>query len=151
MDTMPTLTTMEKVLFLRQVPLFATLPPNDLKQIATVTGEQAFSDGTIIAEQGEAGDILYIIISGQVAVTAIAEDGSQLELGQRQPGEYVGEMAVISDEVRMASLTAYGDVRTLCISRREFREILHLRPEASLAVINVLSTRLRELSQSKPS
>jgi len=150
MDTMQTLTTMEKVLFLRQVPLFATLPPNDLKQIATVTGERAFSDGTIIAEQGEAGDVLYIIISGNVAVTAMAEDGSQLELGHREPGEYVGEMAVISDEVRMATLTAYGDVRTLCISRREFREILHLRPEASLAVINVLSTRLRELSQAKP-
>jgi hypothetical protein len=150
MDTMQTLTTMEKVLFLRQVPLFATLPPDDLKQIATVTGERAFSDGTIIAEQGEAGDVLYIIISGEVAVTAKADDGSQLELGLREPGEYVGEMAVISDEMRMATLTAYGDVRTLCISRREFREILHLRPEASLAVINVLSTRLRELSQSKP-
>jgi CRP-like cAMP-binding protein len=145
-DTLQTLSTMERILFLRQVPLFEKLPPNDLKQIAAVTGERAFSDGTIIAEKGEAGDVLYIIVSGEVIVTAVGEDGSRTELGRRQAGEYVGEMAIISDEVRMATLTAYGDVRTLYISQREFKEILHLRPEVGLAVMSELCARLRELS-----
>ena len=146
MDTIHTLSTMERVLFLLRVPLFANLPPNDLKQIAMISGERTFSDGAIIAEQGEAGDVLYIIVSGEVLVTAVDEDGHQMELGRRQPGEYVGEMAIISDEVRMASLTASGEVRTLCISQSQFKEILRLRPEAGLAVMSVLCERLRELS-----
>jgi HEAT repeat protein len=146
MDTIDTLSTMERVLFLHRVPLFANLPPNDLKQIAMIADESTFSDGAIIAEQGEAGDVLYIIVSGEILVTAADDNGHQIELGRRQPGEYVGEMAIISDEVRMASLTALGEVRTLCINQSQFREIIRLRPEASLAVMSVLCERLRELS-----
>jgi HEAT repeat protein len=144
MDTLQTISTMERVLFLRRVPLFADLPPNDLMQIAAVSGEQAFSDGTIIAEQGESGDMMYIIVDGEVLVTAHSEGSDETVLGRRHPGEYVGEMAIISDEVRMASLVARGDVRTLSIDQSQFREILRLRPEASMAVMRVLSSRLRE-------
>jgi hypothetical protein len=93
-DTLQTLSTMERNLFLRQVPLFEKLPPNDLKQIAAVTGERALSDGTIIAEKGEAGDVFYIIISGEIIVTADGESGGRTELGRRQSGEYIGEMAL---------------------------------------------------------
>lgn len=144
MDTLQTLPIMERVLFLRRVPLFAELPPNDLKQIAAVATEMAFGDGAIMATQGEPGDAMFIIVSGEVVVTATSDDGSPVELGRRQPGEYVGEMSIISDEVRMATLTASGDVRTLSISQAQFKEILRLRPEASLAVMAVLSDRLRE-------
>lgn len=146
MDTIHTLSTMERILFLHRVPLFANLPPSDLKQIAMIAREEIFSDGAIIAEQGEAGDVLYIIVSGEVLVTTADENGQESELGRRQPGEYVGEMAIISDEVRMASLKALGEVRTLSINQSQFREILRLRPEASLAVMSVLCERLRELS-----
>ncbi len=144
MDTLQTLSTMERILFLRRVPLFATLPVSDLKQIAAVAGERAFGDGTIIAEQGEPGDVLYIIVSGEVVVTAESADGDKKELGLRQSGDFVGEMAIISDETRMASLSARGELRTLCISQSQFKEILRLRPEASLAVMSVLCARLRE-------
>jgi HEAT repeat protein len=144
MDTLQTISTMERVLFLRRVSLFTDLPPNDLMQIAAVAGEQAFSDGTIIAEQGESGDMMYIIVDGEVLVTAHGNGGDETVLGRRHPGEYVGEMAIISDEVRMATLVARGDVRTLTIDQRQFREILRLRPEASMAVMRVLSSRLRE-------
>jgi HEAT repeat protein len=144
MDTLQTLSTMERILFLRRVPLFATLPVSDLKQIAAVAGERAFGNGTIIAEQGEPGDVLYIIVSGEVIVTAVSADGEQKELGLRHSGDFVGEMAIISEETRMANLTARGELRTLCISQSQFKEILRLRPEASLAVMSVLCTRLRE-------
>ena len=98
----------------------------------------------VIAEQGEPGDILYIIVSGEVVVSTVDEAGQMVELGRRQSGEYVGEMAIISDEVRMATLTAAGAVRTLCINQRQFKEILRLRPEVALAVMAGLSQRLRE-------
>jgi HEAT repeat protein len=144
METVNTLSTVERVLFLRRVQLFGDLPADDLRQIASVAEEMTFNDGDALAMQGEAGDMLFIIISGEVAVTAASEGDGQIELGRRQPGDYVGEMSIISNEVRMATLTAMGPVRTLSISQKQFREILRLRPEVALAVMAGLSQRLRE-------
>ncbi len=145
MESVQTLSAVERVLFLRQVRLFADLPIDDLRQIASVAEEMTFDDGAILARQGEPGDILFIVVSGEITVTARGEGGRRIDLGRRQAGDYVGEMAIIGDEVRMATLTAAGSVRTLYISRKQFQEILRLRPEVALAVMAGLSQRLREL------
>ena len=65
-------------------------------------------------------------------------------LARRGPGEYVGEMAIISQEPRMASLVAQGDVRVLNIEQAQFEAILRERPDTSLAVMRVLCARLKE-------
>lgn len=150
MESVRTLSAVERVLFLRRVRLFADLPADDLRQIASVAEEMTFEDGTTLARQGEPGDMLFIIISGEIVVTAAGESGKRVELGRRQAGDYVGEMAIISDETRMATLTAVGSVRALCISQKQFREILRLRPEVGLAVMAGLSRRLREQLESGP-
>jgi HEAT repeat protein len=144
METIQTLSVMERVLFLRQVPLLAGLLADDLVRIASVAGEAFFVDGAVMARQGEVGDALYIIVSGEVTVSARTNDGDEHELARRGVGEYVGEMAIISDELRMATLTARGDVRALTISQAAFRDILRMRPEVSLAIMNTLCQRLRE-------
>ena len=64
METLATLPTMERIIFLRHVPLFADLPPSDLKQIAAVAGEQLYEDGAFIAREGEAGNELLVIVDG---------------------------------------------------------------------------------------
>jgi CRP/FNR family cyclic AMP-dependent transcriptional regulator len=150
MESVRTLSTVERVLFLRRVRLFADLPPDDLRQIAAVAEEMTFDDGAVLARQGEPGDMLFIIISGEVVVTAAGESGNRVELSRRRPGDYVGEMAIISREKRMASLSAVGPVRALCISQKQFREILRLRPEVALAVMAGLSHRLREQLSTGP-
>jgi CRP-like cAMP-binding protein len=124
--------------------LFVELSPDDLKGIAAITGEQVFSDGEIISEQGEMGDEMYIIVSGEVRVIVEGEGQSQQEIVRRQTGEIVGEMSILDQSPRMASLVAAGDVRVLCIAQPDFEEILRLRPETSLAVMRVLCDRLRE-------
>jgi hypothetical protein len=145
METAATLSIMERVLFLRKVPLFTGLPPADLKQVAGIAGERLYVHGELIARQGEPGDDLYIITSGQVAVMAGGPAGpNDHEVARRGPGEYVGEMAVISQEPRMASLVAVGEVRLLCIGRPQFEEILYERPETGLAVMRELIARLKE-------
>ena len=88
--------------------------------------------------------MLFRSVSGEVRVVAAGGDGQALELARRTPGEYVGEMAILSQEPRMASLVASGGVRTLCIDQKQFEGILRERPETSLAVIQVLCARLRE-------
>ncbi|HEV2458161.1 MAG TPA: HEAT repeat domain-containing protein, partial [Ktedonobacterales bacterium] len=148
METLPTtLSTMQRILFLRRVPLFADLPPADLKHIATIAVERLYPDGATIVRQGDPGDDLYIIVSGAVRVLAATDTDpqSQVELARCQAGEYVGEMAIISQDPRMASLVAAGNVRTLCIGQQPFEGILRERPETSLAVMRVLCTRLREM------
>ena len=140
MDTLPTLTAMERILFLRRVPLFAGLEPVDLKQVAEISIERFFTNGEFIAHQGDPGDDLYIIVSGAVRVH-ITSGG---ELALRGPGEYVGEMAILDKLPRMASLSAVGDTRLLCINQKDFETILQQRPAISLEVIHVLSERLRK-------
>jgi HEAT repeat protein len=142
MDTLKTLSIMERILFLRRVALFAEMSPGDLKQVASIASEMFYPDGVYLAHSGESGDEMYIIVSGEVQV--LSEAGT--EIVRRGAGEYVGEMALISQEPRMASLMAAGDVRTLCINQKQFHGILRERPETGLAVMRVLCERVKELS-----
>jgi len=148
MDTLATLSLMERIIFLRRVPMFAGMPPADLKQVASIAGETVFADGQALAQQGEPGDEMYIVISGEVRVMVTPENQKESrEVARRRSGDYVGEMAIISREPRSATLIAAGDVRALCIDRKQFESILRERPEISLAVMRVLCQRLKELSE----
>lgn len=143
-EALPSLSLMERVVFLRRVPLFAELSPADLKHVAEVVSEHAYPGGEVIAEQGEPGEELYIVVDGEISVMVTQDGGRAVEVARRGVGDYVGEMSVISREPRMASLLCAGDVRTLAIDRKRFERILRERPDASLAMMRVLSSRLRE-------
>jgi HEAT repeat protein len=148
--TLPTLSMMERILFLRRVALLADLGPADLKAVAEVTDEYLFSSNELIAEQGEPGEELFIIVSGQIDVRTNGRQGPGREIARRKPGEVVGEMALLDQQPRMASLVAEGEVRVLRIEQRVFVDLLRTRPEISLGVIRVLSQRLRESAALKP-
>jgi hypothetical protein len=143
MDTLATLSTMERVLFLRKVPLFVELPPPDLAPIAAIAKERLYDDGEVIAEQGDEGSEMYIIVSGAVAV--VARSGETIRvIATRSSGDVVGEMSLMTSEPRIAGLVAEGAVRVLSIDRRRFDSILRERPDTSIAVIQVLCRRLAE-------
>jgi HEAT repeat protein len=140
-----TLSDMERVLFLRKVPLFVELPPQDLKGLAEISEERSYVDGETIAGEGEAGDELHIVVEGEVRVLRQGSNSAEeAELARRAPGDVVGEMALITQEPRMASLVASGDVLTLSVGRKEFESVLRERPDIAIAVIRVLSQRLVE-------
>jgi CRP/FNR family transcriptional regulator, cyclic AMP receptor protein len=137
--TLPTLAVMERVLFLRKAPMFEGLPPEDLKRIGAVADEAVHSDGDVIVAEGEAGTEMLIIVSGEVVVVVNGR-----EVARRREGDVVGEMAAITNQPRMATLVATGDVRLLTIGQRQFAGILRERPETSFAVMRVLARRLTE-------
>jgi hypothetical protein len=143
-ETLTTLPTMDRVLFLRRVPLFADLPPQDLLPIAAIASEHAFADADTIAEQGDPGDEMHIIVNGYVMVILREADGHQQVLAVRSAGDVIGEMAVVTGGARMASLAAKGDVRLLSIERRQFESVLRERPETALALMRVLCERLAD-------
>jgi len=150
METLPTLSTLERILFLRRVPLFADLSPAELKQVALIASEFSFSQSELLARQGEAGDEMYIILEGEIEVSVDGPAGRREVLARRGPGECVGEMSIISREPRMASLTAASDLRILRIAQKEFEGILRERPQTGLAVMRVLIKRLKEAHGATP-
>ena len=144
--TNATMPVIERVLFLRRVPLFDELAPADLGAIAEVAQERSFADGELLASEGELGDELLIVASGTVRVEA---GGS--EIARRGVGEVVGEMSLITRGPRMASLVADGDVRAIRIGRREFESMIHDRPDIGIGVMRVLAQRLAEARPAGPS
>lgn len=148
MDTLATLSLMDRILFFKRVPLFANFSPVDLKQVATLADEEVFSDGEELGHEGDVGDVMFIIINGEVKVYS-QRDGQEYEIARRKAGDYVGEMSIIGREPRMASLVAVGDVRTLCIDQKSFEGLIRERPDVSLAVMQALTKRLKEASLKK--
>ena len=128
----------DRVIFLRKVPLFAALPPQDLEPIAAVAEEYLFPEGEMLAAEGEPGDTMYVIVEGEVRV--LGSDGE--ELAVRGPGDFIGEMAVILSRPRTASLLASSAVRVLELRKAAFEAILRERPETAIAMMHVLCERL---------
>jgi CRP/FNR family transcriptional regulator, cyclic AMP receptor protein len=143
MENIAALSLMERILFFRRVPLFADLSSGDLKQVAMIAQEETFGDGVTLVREGDIGDVMFIIVSGEVRVL-ITKGQKEVELARRKAGEPIGEMALLSKQPRVATVTAVGTVRALCIDQKSFEALLRDRPDASLAVIQVLCQRLNE-------
>ena len=80
MQTLHTLSLMERILFLKRVPLFANLPPAELKQVAAIADEHLFVDGEVMAQQDEPGEELYVIVSGNVTITGPVVAGKDSDI-----------------------------------------------------------------------
>lgn len=145
MQTLRTLSTLDRILLMREIPMFSRLAPEDLEKIAEVAVEQLFPAGTVICREGEAGDSLYVIVQGSVKVLK-KTGGDQTLLAIRGEGEFVGEMAILESTMRFATLQADTDVRMLVLEGGAFKTILRDRPEVAISVLQHMSRRLRELS-----
>lgn len=133
--------TVEKVLFLRHVSLFSTVPTRELGHIAAITEEVVQPAGSTIFTQGDQGDSLYLVVEGEVGIYF---DGKRLNT-IRERG-YFGEMSILDDEPRSATAKAETDCLLLRIQRDDFNSILQAHFDAVLAIIKTLTRRLRELT-----
>ncbi len=132
------LTTVEKVLFLKSIDLFARIPGEDLAQISVITEEVTYEDGESIFEEGQLGDALFLVVSGEVRVHRGTREFARLGVG-----ECFGEMAILDSAPRSATVSALDDVDCLKIEREDFYDILGEKPEIAQGVIRVLTARLR--------
>jgi hypothetical protein len=139
------LSVIERVLFLRKVPLFADVSPQDLERLAELVEERGYADGEVIASEGEIGDEEYIVIDGTIRVVQ-DRDGSEREVARRGVGDVVGGLSMLRQAPRIASLVADGAVRTVCLRYRDVESILRERPEIAMAAMRVLAERLAEAS-----
>jgi HEAT repeat protein len=141
-ETLRTLGTMERVLLLRRVAIFAKLTPEDLQEIAVVAHERVFQEGDALCTEGEEGDELFILVEGRVRVIKQA-NGEMKTLRIIEPVEQVGELAILRRQPRSATAVAEGGpVRTLVITAQAFASILRDRHEVALATVSALAERL---------
>lgn len=131
--------TVEKVVFLRAVPLFSGLATSEIGRVAGIAEEVVFTSGSRIITQGEHGDSMFLIAEGEVRVH-IGE--SQLAVLTRN--DFFGEMSLLDYEPRSASVTALTDCLLLRIGQRDFQRVLFTRAEVAQAIIRTLTRRLRK-------
>lgn len=130
----------ERMLTLRAVPLFAEVSADQLLPLAAVAREAAFERGQALFHEGDAGDALYVILSGQVEIrrgpNRVATCGA---------GECIGEIAVLDARPRSATATATGPTRCLSIGAGDFDDLHETAPGLSRGVIRTLTARVRDL------
>ena len=140
--TRQTLGDMERMLFLRGVPLFGELSPEDLQRIAMTAVERYYPAGEAIVREGELGDELVVIVEGSVRV--VRGDGADQRLLRTYGrGDHIGELAALRERPRVATVLAdEPGVRGLVITGEGLRAILRERPEAAMAMLATLAERL---------
>lgn len=127
----------EKVELIKKVPLFAGCSKGELEQIAHIADEIDLSEGKEMTQQGSRGREFFVLLEGEADVT---KDGQSInKLGA---GDFFGEIALVADSPRTATVTATSPVRALVITDRSFKRLLEEQPEIQNKVLQALAKRL---------
>jgi HEAT repeat protein/CRP-like cAMP-binding protein len=153
------LSTIERVIFLKEAPFFQDMTVDQLKVLANICEEQLYPEEARIFEEGDPGGALYVVVSGRVAIERGGQrKGSVVRLATIEAHSYFGEMSFFDDSPRSAAAVAIQDTLMLRLRHEPLVALARQHPDLSLALINVLSQRLRQandriaqLARSRPS
>src|SRR5881392_3667318 len=109
---------------LKAVPLFSSFPEEQLRMLASVVARKSATRSTIVMAGGDATDSLYIVLSGRLKVMMSDAEGKEVILSILGPGEFFGEMGLIDDSPRSASVVAIEPCELLAIAKRDFKKCL---------------------------
>ena len=131
---------------LARVDLFSSQDKRELKVLSGSCQERKYSAGSTLIKQGDSGAGLYVIIHGLVKITLENNpDRVETDLGTFGSGSVLGEMALLDDLPRSATVTAVEDTTALLLPVWEFRTAVRNHPEIALKLLAILSKRLRKL------
>ena len=129
---------------LKSVPMFASFSPDELRALVGMIARRSAPRGSAIMHEGDPVDSLYIVISGRLKVMMGEADGKETILSIIGPGEFFGEMGLIDDNPRSASVVAIEPCELLAVTKRAFKKCLAENSALAMAVMRVLVRRLRE-------
>jgi diguanylate cyclase (GGDEF)-like protein len=139
----PQMGSIEEVL--ASVHVFASLQPEQLARLVASATEHTFPSGHILVRQGDEAGVAYVIVTGRVRVTETVSDSPvQMLLGEMGPGEITGEIGVIRQRLRSASVITLERTRCIAIPADVFLELLHNSTDMSLALLRTMAGRLYE-------
>ncbi|MBM3367953.1 MAG: cyclic nucleotide-binding domain-containing protein [Betaproteobacteria bacterium] len=129
---------------LKSVPLFAGFPDDQLRTVVTMVTRRSAPRSSLIMAAGDATDSLYVVISGRLKEMMGDAEGKEVILSLIGPGEFFGEMGLIDDSPRSASVIAIEPCELLSLSRRDFKKCMAENFDMTMAVMKGLVRRLRE-------
>jgi CRP-like cAMP-binding protein len=127
----------QKVELIRKVPLFAHLSKRQLEQIAQIADEIDLREGKEMTKQGSRGREFFVLLEGDAEVK---KDGRRIN--RLKGGDFFGEIALVSDVPRTATVIASSPVRALVITDRSFKRLLQDAPQIQAKVLSALAERL---------
>ncbi len=127
---------------LREIPLFSEMDEQEVAGIRAIMDEMKFKAGQIIIREGDVGDLFYVITAGQAEVTIRDADGTEVLLHKVGPGDFFGELSMLTNEPRTARVRAVENLTTLVLERDEFFDFLRTHTHAAIDVMVELSGRL---------
>jgi len=130
-----------KVQALRRAPLFEDLSRKELLQLARASEDLEVAPGKVLCNEGEVGQEFFVIIDGKVEVTRKGK-----RVAMRGGGEFVGEIALLEETPRTATVTAKTPLRLFVLTRKDFRHLVNENPSVERKVLRALARRVVELS-----
>ena len=131
----------EDVELLRNIPLFAKIVPSKLKLLAFTSERLTFSPGDSLFKQGDDGDALYVIMEGEADVL-IDTPGGQITVATMGKNDFVGDIAVLCDVPRTATVTATSKLTTMRVTKDLFFQLVSQFPQIAIEIMRELARRL---------
>jgi CRP-like cAMP-binding protein len=131
---------------LRQVPLFSALSEDELARVAEVAGVARFEPEEVVFREGETSSSCYMICSGHAAALREHPDGRVITLARFGPGDIFGELAMLDNEVRSATIKALDEVQAIAVLGPDMRRLLE-NPGIAVKLITALARKLRESNE----
>jgi CRP/FNR family cyclic AMP-dependent transcriptional regulator len=131
-----------KVKSLRQAPLFEGLSKKELTELARRSEDMELDAGTVLCKEGDIGQEFFVIVDGEVDVKRKGR-----RLGTRGPGDFIGEIALLEDMERTATVTAKTPLRVFVLTRTTFQHLINENPAVERKVMRTLARRLAAMSK----
>jgi CRP-like cAMP-binding protein len=137
------LSPIDKIMFLKEIPLFQGLSVEQLRVLSGVCEEEFFPTGARLYSEGDRGGTLYIVVSGRVGIEQEKRPGSAVQIAAVEARSYLGEIDFFDDTLRTNSAIAIHDTLALKLHSEPLIALARQSPDLSLELINALSQRLR--------
>ena len=131
-----------KVEALKRAPLFAGLSKKELTQLARVSEDLEIPAGQVLCKEGDTGREFFVIVEGETEISSGGE-----RVAARGGGDFVGEIALLENTERTATVTAKTPLRVFVLTREDFRQLMRENPNVERKVMQALARRVVELSR----
>lgn len=133
----------DEIQMLKRVPFFSEMEPAKLKLLAFASDRVSYHSGDVLFRQGDVGDAAYVLLTGKVDVL-IDSPAGQIKLTEMTGNAIVGEIAILCDSVRTATVRASTNVEALRIGKEQFFKLMSDFPDVTIKVMRVLAERLTQ-------
>lgn len=132
---------------LDRIPLFAALTPEAVATLEQHSAVRSFRKNTVVIQKGDESTTLYAVVEGRLKVSIADNEGKEVILNTLGPGDHFGELAILGEGPRTATVITLEDSRLLTMSRSAFLDCLAKHPDIALALIRHLADRVGQLTE----